>query len=64
MDKKLRRSNDQFVGGVCSGIAIFFGIDTTIIRVLYAIITLFTGGMGVVLYIVLWAIIPEEPKLP
>ena len=60
MDKKLRRSHDHFVGGVCAGIGEFFGLDSTLVRVAYALISFFNGGMAVILYIILWAIIPEE----
>lgn len=60
MDKKLRRSHDHFVGGVCAGIGEYFGLDSTLVRVAYAFISLLTGGIAVVFYIVLWVIIPES----
>jgi phage shock protein C len=60
MDKKLRRSHDHFVGGVCAGIGEYFGLDSTLVRVAYAFISLLTGGIAVVFYIVLWVIIPEN----
>lgn len=61
-DKKLyRSSNDKMLSGVCAGIANFFGIDPTIVRVIYAILSLITSGVpGVVLYIVLAVIMPED----
>jgi phage shock protein C len=59
MEKKLRRSHDQFVGGVCAGIGEYFGLDTTLVRVAYAIISFFTGGIAAVFYVVLWMIIPQ-----
>ena len=60
MDKKLRRSHDHFVGGVCAGIGEYFRLDSTLVRVAYAFISLLTGGIAVVFYIVLWVIIPEN----
>ena len=44
-NKKLYRStNNKMISGVCAGIADFFGIDPTIVRVIYALISLFTTG--------------------
>ena len=59
--KKLYRSRkDSKIAGVCGGIAEYFNIDSTIIRLL-AIITIFFGGGGVVSYLIAWLIIPLEP---
>ena len=62
MDKKLRRSKDQIVGGVCAGLANFFGWDFTLVRALYALITIFSAGTGLLVYIVLWVIMPLEQE--
>ena len=61
--KRLYRSRtDKKLGGVCSGIGEYFNIDPTIIRVLWVIITVFTGfAPGIIAYILLWLIVPEEP---
>ncbi len=60
--KKLYKSrNDKKISGVCAGIAEFFGIDPTLIRLLWAIVTLFTVGTGVLAYIICAIIIPEMP---
>lgn len=59
-EKKLYRSrNARMVAGVCGGIGEFFGIDPTIIRVIYIILSL--SFLGIVLYIILMFVIPEEP---
>jgi phage shock protein C len=59
--KKLTRSrSERQVAGVAGGIAEYFNIDPTIIRVLFVVTALF-GGQGLILYIALWVIIPEEP---
>lgn len=60
--KKLYKSrNDKKISGVCAGIAEYFGIDPTLIRLLWAIVTLFTVGTGVLAYIICAIIIPEMP---
>ena len=51
-----RNTDNEIIGGVCSGIATYFNIDPVIIRLLF-ILGLFTGG-GVLIYIILWAIVP------
>ena len=61
MEKKLYLSRtDKKLAGVCGGVAKFFGIDATIIRLLWALAILIVGS-GVLLYIVCAFIIPEEP---
>lgn len=60
--RKLTRSRaDRVLAGVCGGIANFFGIDVTWIRIA-AVLALFLGSLGFWLYIVLWIVIPEAPK--
>ena len=60
--KKLYKSTDIKLAGVCAGIAEYFGIDPTIVRVIYAIITLFTYAIGgVIVYIILAMIMPRSP---
>lgn len=61
-NKKLyRNTNNKMLCGVCAGIADFFGIDPTIVRVIYAVLSLFMAGFpGIILYIVLAIIIPED----
>ncbi|GMQ62282.1 PspC domain-containing protein [Vallitalea maricola] len=61
MDKRIYRSRDnQMICGVCSGIAKYFNIDPTIVRILF-LITLFTWGSGVLIYIICSIVIPVEP---
>lgn len=58
--KRLFRSRtDRKLGGVCAGIANYFGIDPTVVRLATVILT-FTG-MSIFIYIILWIVIPEEP---
>ena len=58
--KRLKRDVDnKMIAGVCSGIATYFGIDPTIVR-LAAVLFACMGGGGVLAYIVAWIIIPSE----
>lgn len=62
MQKRLYRSRkDQVIGGVCGGIAEYFGVDTVLVRLLAVLAVLFGGG-GVLAYIVMWIVVPERPK--
>jgi phage shock protein PspC (stress-responsive transcriptional regulator) len=59
--RKLRRSrNDRMVAGVCGGIARVFGMDAALVRILLVAATLLGFGAGAVLYVVAWAVVPEE----
>ena len=63
MTERLYRSRkNRILGGVCSGLANYFKIDPVIIRVLFVLFVIFKG-FGVLLYIILWIIMPEEPVL-
>lgn len=58
--KKIYRINDDFiVAGVCSGIAEYFEIDATLVRVIFILLTI-GGGSGVLIYLILWLIIPKK----
>ena len=59
--KKLYRSRiDRMIGGVSGGLAKYFDIDPTIVRVLF-VVSIFLGGGGILAYIILWIVVPEEP---
>ncbi len=61
MNKKLYRSNkDKMLGGVAGGLADYFSIDPTLVRIIF-VVSLFAGGAGVLAYIILWIVVPEEP---
>ena len=60
MEKKLLRSQNKMVSGVCAGIAEYFDIDPTLVRVLYVVLTLFSAAFpGVLLYIILMLLMPK-----
>ena len=59
--KRLYRSkNDKILGGVCGGIADYLDADPTLIRLLWAVITLFSVGIGLLAYLIAWIIVPEK----
>lgn len=60
MVKKLYRSNDRMLGGVCAGLAEYADMDPTVVRLIYAGLTVFTAFSGVLLYPILWIIMPEK----
>ena len=58
--KHLYRLRDgRVVAGVCAGLAAYFGIDPTLVRLAFALLTIF-GGAGILLYLCAWIVIPEE----
>ena len=61
MDKKLTRSKNQMIGGVCAGVAEYFDWDVTLVRVAYAILFFFFG-VGFLLYLVLWIVMPKSDE--
>lgn len=61
MEKKLYLSSlDKKIAGVCGGVAEYFEVDSTIIRLVWAVAI--AMGWGILAYILAWAIIPERPK--
>lgn len=63
MSKKLTRSNDRVIAGVCGGIAEYLDFDPVLVRIAYAFLTVFTAFCGLIFYIVLWICIPEKNLL-
>ena len=62
--KKLTRSTtDRRIAGVCGGLAQYFNVDVTVIRILF-LITLIWGGLGFWSYIFIWALAPTKPLDP
>lgn len=59
-NKKLTRSNNKMLAGVCAGLAEHYGWDTTIVRIIYALLTVFTAFCGVIVYIILCLVMPAK----
>lgn len=61
MKKLYRSTKDKKIAGVCAGIAEYFNIDPTVVRVVAVLLLLPGGFPGLLPYIVLWIVIPPEP---
>lgn len=60
-NKKLTRSRkERMIAGVCGGLAEYLGWDPTLVRIVYVLATIFTAFAGVIIYLILWIIMPEE----
>ena len=63
MNKTLTRSStNRQIGGVCGGLARYFGIDPALTRVGFIVTTLFTGGAGALAYLAMLVVMPNENK--
>lgn len=59
--KVLMRPRDgRMLAGVCAGVADYFGLDVTLVRVIWAVLAVITGGAGILAYLVAWILIPNE----
>jgi phage shock protein C len=56
----VRSRKGRMAAGICAGIADYFGLDVTLVRVIVAVASVMTGGAGVLAYLVAWMIIPGE----
>lgn len=59
-DKKLTRSSNRIIAGVCAGLAEYFGLDVTLVRVLYVVLSVATAFSGTLVYLVLWILMPRS----
>ncbi len=61
MEKKLTKSSNKLLAGVCAGIAEYFGWEVTLTRILYVVLSMFIAGFpGIILYLILMLIMPEK----
>ena len=59
-----RSRADRRIAGVCAGLAQEFGISVTVVRLAFLIGTLVGGGIGIVIYLALWVVMPYRPERP
>lgn len=59
-NKKLMRSSNRMIAGVCAGIAEYFGWDVTLLRIVYVLASIFTAFAGVIIYVILWIVMPQK----
>ncbi len=61
MEKKLKRSNNVLIAGVCAGLAEYLEVDVTIVRIGWALLTLFSAIiLGIIAYIICAILMPKE----
>jgi phage shock protein C len=60
--KRLQRSRkERMIAGICGGIAEYFGMDPTIVRILYVLVSVLSVAFpGILVYIIMWIIVPES----
>ena len=61
MKKLMRSRKNKMIAGVCGGIAEYFNMDPTLVRIIYVLVSIFSIAFpGILVYIILWLIIPES----
>ncbi len=61
--RKLYRSNsDRMIAGVCGGLGHYFNVDPTIVRLVLLLLLIF-GGVGFLLYLIMWIVVPDEQRM-
>jgi phage shock protein C len=63
MKRIYRSDSDRLIAGVCGGLAQYFSIDPTLVRLVLVFFTIF-GGAGILAYVVSWIMIPDESETP
>lgn len=63
MKKLYKSQTDKKLEGVCGGVAAYLNVDSTVVRTVWAIVTLFTVGVGILAYIACALIIPIEQNI-
>jgi phage shock protein C len=64
MEKKLKRSRtDSMIAGVCGGLGEYFGMDPTVVRLVFVLLALL-GGHGLLVYLILWVVMPRQQPEP
>jgi phage shock protein PspC (stress-responsive transcriptional regulator) len=61
MNRLYRSRKERILGGVCGGLGEHIDVDPSIIRLVWVIVSLVSLGIGIIVYLVAWIIIPESP---
>ncbi|MFA4875805.1 MAG: PspC domain-containing protein [Methanoregula sp.] len=64
MKQLTRPVNGRILAGVCAGIGEHLDVDPTVVRLIWAALTILSLGTGILVYIIAWVLIPEAPKDP
>ena len=62
-EKRLNRSRDALLGGVCAGVAEYFDVDPVVVRILVVVLTVASAGLLGVAYVAMWAVLPKAPEV-
>lgn len=63
MTKHLKRSQNRMIAGVCAGIAEYFDLDVSLVRIGYVLLSVISAAFpGILVYIIAWIIIPEDQE--
>jgi phage shock protein C len=60
--KLYRSQNDRMIGGVCGGLGKYLHLDATLVRLVF-ILLFFLGLHGLLIYLIMWVVVPAEPQL-
>ena len=63
-DRLYRSRDDRLLAGVAGGLAEYWDADPSLIRIVWALLTIFTGGIALLVYIVMAIVVPEDPGVP
>ena len=63
-EKLTRSRTDRKLAGVCGGVAAHFDMDSTLVRILWAVAVIAGFGTGFVIYVILWIALPEDDGMP
>lgn len=61
LHRLVRPREGRMAAGVCAGLALHYGWDLSIVRLIAALIVLFSAGTGFLAYVILWIVMPEQP---
>lgn len=65
MNRRLYRSRrEEMISGVAGGVAEYLDLDPSIVRVVWAVLALITGGVFFIVYVVMWIVVPQAPEGP
>lgn len=64
MKKLYRSTTDTMIGGVCGGLAEYFDLDPTLVRIVYALVSLLSAAFpGMLVYLVFWVVVPKRAAI-
>lgn len=64
MKELFRSRTNKMLGGVCGGLGRYMEVDPTVIRLVWVVVTLLSCGIGIIIYLAAWILIPESPEDP